>query len=173
MPVPQIPTSISNMVDLVTYLNEFYASLATGDAVPAVGAWEVLYTRKVAAGTASDGGYIDTGIVYDGDYEYASLNLPVAAPTPDPTSAASMSVIYLAATYGTYKPNGVDALAVPAGVLSFQVAPRQDPSALLADFESGIACQVKMDATGKFYTKWTQDMAKDGHWCLARRRRYG
>jgi hypothetical protein len=141
---------------------------------PDVQPWIVLYTRKIPAGTASDVGYVDTGVVYDPAFEYIVLNTSVTAATPDPTAAATMSCINIIARslYGTYKPDGVNALAVTNGILFAMIPAQQSAAALLAAATWG-APEVKFDAAGQFWSKWTQDMAKDGHVAIARRRRYG
>jgi len=143
---------------------------------PTVGGWTIVFTRKVAATTASDGAFVDTGIVYDPAYEYLTLNRLVTAATPNPTAAASISSFYVAPNvYGTYKPDGVNTLAVTAGLLNVMIMSQQNAASLQAAAGWGTAtgAEMQIDAAGKFYTQWTQDMSKDGHFCIARRPRYG
>jgi len=89
--------------------------------------------------------------------------------------AASITSFYIAPNvYGTYKPDGVNTLAVTAGLLNVMILSQQDFASLQAAAVWGTAgAEMEIDAAGKFYTKWTQDMTKDGHFCIARRRRYG
>lgn len=142
---------------------------------PTVGGWSVLFKRKVAAGTASDSDYVDTGIVYDAAYEYVIFASEETSPTPGPTASATVETFQIGSTcVMKYKPDGSTVLGGTNknGVL---IPVSQSATGLVVDYAGifGLAVAYKVDTTGKIYTKWTQDLAKDGNWVIARRQRYG
>jgi len=141
----------------------------------AVSGWTLLFTRKVVTGTASDSDYVETGIIYDPLYEYLLMSVEVSTPSPaltTPTISAVVSVVGIGQTM-YYKPDGVTSLGNQA---NYSLPSNQ----VLAGLEAAILLTVgqarmSIPASGAFKTKWTYDnrVTKDGHWMIARRRRYG
>ena len=173
MPVPQIPTSISNMVDLVTYLNEFYAGVSAVDAGP----FTVIFSQKVPAGSPSVP-YTDTELVYDPDYEYVVGGKYIAAPSADNTNP-TISTFDISGGFGQsagYKPDGSTLLSITGSACGF-IRAKQDPSVLGTNVSEWLAwgggaerVGIKTDSTGKFWWKCT-NYTQDGHAVIARRKR--
>jgi hypothetical protein len=185
MPVPQIPTSISNMVDLITFLNDFYAGMQAGVNPPPIAGWEVVFTRKVIAGVAADPGYVSTGHTYDPAYEYLVGSGNKDAATPNPTAPTIVNdgtfetlPVMWERTCGTYKPDGASAVAMNWVRVATQTNMAAVPGGsidLISEKVDGFATNapIKIDNAGLFWTKWEGDAVADGHWVIARRRRYG
>lgn len=142
---------------------------------PTVGGWTVVFTRKVAAGTASDSDYVDTGVIYNSAYEYIIFGSEETSPTPTPAASATLETCQIATTcVAKYKPDGSTVLG-STNKNSVLIPVNQSAMGLVVDYAGifGLAVAYKVDTAGKIYTKWTQDMAKDGNWVIARRQRYG
>jgi hypothetical protein len=147
---------------------------------PTVGGWAIIFTRKVAAGTASDVGYVDTGIVYDPDFEFAFVGCQLNSPSADPDINASLDLILLdggssliSGVWGKYKPDGISVVNSDVQDSMLYIPSKQTFSALASDKTSGGTSSWKLDTSGRFWTKWVTSPSKDAHWCIARRQRYG
>jgi hypothetical protein len=141
---------------------------------PSVGGWTVLFTRKVPAATASDADYISTGCIYDSAYEYICATTGLVSPTANPTAPALLGFLLLGSISPRclYLPDGVTVLTPITPIW----IPSQGNILSIADpdpFLNFAPARMQLQPSGLFETKWTQDMAKDGHWVIARRRRYG
>jgi hypothetical protein len=148
---------------------------------PPVTEWNVIFTRKVAAGAASDPGFIDTGLVYDSIYEYYMAGKLVDSPSPNISGPAVTTAIFNGAETmkAAYRPNGVTAIAI-TGSAELYIQANQDISSLLSGVVETLSTGqttgkaiMRIDGAGKFYSKWVAEAAKDGHFVIARRRRYG
>jgi len=136
--------------------------------------WTIVFTREAAGGSAADLGDVDTGIVYDPAYEYFCMARNKNGPTP--TAAASVVTCPLAGgkVYAEYRPDGITTIS-GNGDICYIVPTNQDLSGFARDLPLSAetpACEFLLRNTGHFYTNWGGGMS-DGHWVLARRRRYG
>jgi hypothetical protein len=148
------------------------------DDTPSAATWEVVYTRKVNAGTASDGANVDSGITLDSNYEYV---VGVWGPAHDAVAPTAPVISGHLERFGgspslqiEYKPDGVNTLSssdldavnrIPAGMVSI--------GSLVFNSLGGFGREAKLLADRKFYTKWTLSASNDMHVVIARRRRYG
>jgi hypothetical protein len=148
---------------------------------PDTGAWDIVFTRKVVATTAPEINFVSTGITYDPNFEYIVLGEPVASPTPNPSAPVMSGTIALPASGDPfqltqifqYKPDGSVLLAYSN--VPVYIAAQQDPSGLAGDrtLNTDPTTATKIQVSGLILTKWGWDATKDGHWMIARRRRYG
>jgi hypothetical protein len=147
---------------------------------PDIQPWEVVFTRKVPATTASDGGYVDTGIVYDPAYEYYMAGALVLNPSPAITTPQVITAIMagIETIRAIYRPDGVTAIEL-LDTNGLFINARQSPPAIGATpvdttaFVMGGDAHMRLDSAGKFWSNWIKDVASDGHFVVARRRRYG
>jgi hypothetical protein len=150
---------------------------------PPVGSWNIIFTRRVAAGTSKDSGYVDTGLVYDNSYEYYIAAKMIAKPSPAVSGPTVAVAIFSGAdtAKGNYKPDGSTSIAI-TGSAGLYIPAQQDLSSLASgtantfDTPAGDgSVAMRVDAAGKFYSKWLKDSGDDydGQFMLARRLRYG
>jgi len=174
MPVPQIPSSISNMVNLVAYLNDFYTSLAAGDGIPSITAWEIVFTRKVVD-AESDLAPVSTEIVYDPNYEYLTATYSNTNPTPAITSGALIEAVEVSGIEDSvavsFKPDGSTLLESPlkTAIVKANQTIFDGLSVTLGD----VNCALDLEDDGMFYTQYGNNPDSDFFAVIARRRRYG
>jgi len=174
MPVPQIPSSISNMVNLIAFLNAYNASIAAGEGVPSVAAWEVVFTRKVVD-QESDSGPVPTGVTYDPSYEYLTTTFSNPNPTPEITTAASIEAVEtIGITNGvavSFKTDGSTLLESPlkTAIVKANQSIFDGLSVSLGD----VNCALDLEDDGEFYTQYGNNPDSDFFAVIARRRRYG
>jgi hypothetical protein len=150
----------------------------------AVSGWNILFTQKVAATTDSSA-YADTGVEYDVDYEFLFGCIYADAPSPNvgTPSVICASVVGPSGPLRTlYKPDGLTGLPVEPGEAVLMPS-RQAVAALeglpfvaqeldMPGMEE-LYVRIKLDEDGKFWWSWDEHPTKDGHFFIARRRRYG
>jgi hypothetical protein len=167
-----IPDRFANPVNIQEYLEAAIAESTVGN-------FEVVFTRLATPATNNDGDLVDTGVVYDGNYEYLVIAGVSNAGTPVPIVAATASVVETHnKTNVSYKPDGsTEIITHPthdnAGDI---VNSHQDISTInAAGFTlKGVPTSLVLKCDGHFYTKWdAHGGSLDGCWAIARRKRFG
>jgi hypothetical protein len=150
---------------------------------PPVGAWDVVFSRKRAAAAGSDPDWIDTGHAYDGGFEYLCGTGMAITPTPNNSAPAVLGSARIGtASYAVYKPDGSTSFVIASADLAI-ISIAQDLSVLsgAVGVVSNYA-SIRVQPSGLFETKWVDMLPGemfpahdnyDGHWFIARRRRYG
>ena len=144
-------------------------------ASPSVGAFEILFTRKALKDSTADGSPVDTGLTYDPEYEYLLFSGERYAPTPDLTPAASLVGCWTSSALSVvYKPDGVNPNTGTGGSDWALISAAQNVSMLQGEgWKVGYQARITVNSAGKFYHQWLGSSNVDGHFCIARRRRYG
>lgn len=142
--------------------------------VPGVGAWEIVFTRKVAD-EESDYGPVATGIVYDPDYEYLTATYSNTNPTLEITAAASIDAMETSGISNgvavAFRPNGYDILGSP-----LKTAIVKANQAIFGGLQVSLGdvnCSLILEDDGEFYTEYGNNPDSDFFAVIARRRRYG
>jgi hypothetical protein len=144
---------------------------------PVVGGFGVVFTRKVSAAssTPSDLEPVDTGVVYNPDYEYLGATFSNTPPTAEATAGATIVAMETAGISNgvsiSYKPDGTNVIEGPlkAGIVNANQVVFTGMRVLLGD----VNCMLSLEDDGKFYTQYGQNLDSDFHAVVARRRRYG
>jgi hypothetical protein len=124
---------------------------------------------------------VDTGAVYDDDYEYFAGVTSCTSPSPAntaPTVSVEQLFTFGVAAYFSFKPDGVTAIVMSSARSGTMYIPAKQIASVLADTDfgnpsTGTSMTVSFDSTGKFWRQYTQDNTRDRYCFVARRRRYG